>query len=41
MLARLLTASGWKPVEKAEIYRRLGIIIGMGLRPDKVAQTYI
>ena len=38
MLARLLIASGWKPVEKAEIYSRLGIIIWMRL--DKVAQTH-
>ena len=30
----------WKPVEKAEIYRWLGVIIWMGLHPEKVSQTY-
>jgi len=30
----------WKPVKTAEIYRWLGVIIWMGLHPEKVTQTY-
>jgi hypothetical protein len=30
----------WKSVEKPEIYRWLGVIIWMGLHPEKVSQTY-